>query len=213
MRIVLADVSTAMCDAFETHCGDLPEVEIHRGSILDCDTDALVSPANSFGFMNGGIDALYTKHFGPQVQRRLQKKIADPEIWDGELPVGCAESVWTLTDEEEAVIMRGDVNKPNFTTRPLRLLIAAPTMRVPTTLPPNTISPYLAARAALLYMKRAKYTFSVAMPGLGTGIGDVDPIICARQVRKAIEKVVLGMWPFPTNLSQGYDVPIKGDKP
>jgi hypothetical protein len=50
--------------------------------------DAVISPANSFGFMDGGIDALFTFTLGPRVQERVQAAIrAD---FDGELPVGCA---------------------------------------------------------------------------------------------------------------------------
>ena len=36
---------------------------VHRGSIFDVACDAVVSPANSFGFMDGGIDALYVDRF------------------------------------------------------------------------------------------------------------------------------------------------------
>jgi hypothetical protein len=38
---------------------------------------------------------------------------------------------------------------------------------------------------------------TVAFPGLGTGVGKVGPNICARQVRAAIEEVVLGQGSYP----------------
>jgi hypothetical protein len=38
---------------------------------------------------------------------------------------------------------------------------------------------------------------SVALPGLGTGVGQVGPNTCARQVQAAIEEVVLGRGAFP----------------
>ena len=43
------------------------------GSILDVSCGALVSPANSFGYMDGGIDLVYSMHFGWHVQERLQE--------------------------------------------------------------------------------------------------------------------------------------------
>jgi len=147
-----------------------------------------VSPANSFGFMDGGVDMLFSQHFGWHVQERLQQLIVSKH--HGELLVGAAEIVET-------------------NSRQIPYLIAAPTMRVPMILG-NTINPYLAARASLLLIKQgrfagghlsgepvASYVDSVAFPGLGTGVGRVGPNTCARQVCAAIEEVVLGRLEFP----------------
>jgi hypothetical protein len=49
MNIVLAAVESDLADAWQLHCGDLLDVRVHRGSILDVHCDAVVSPANSFG--------------------------------------------------------------------------------------------------------------------------------------------------------------------
>jgi len=59
LKIVLAAVEEEFADAWERHCSDLTNVTIHRGSIVDLVVDAVVSPANSYGFMDGGIDHLY----------------------------------------------------------------------------------------------------------------------------------------------------------
>ena len=131
MNIILTSVEDALADAWERFCGDLDFVTIHRGSIFDLSCDAVVSPANSFGFMDGGIDMLYTQHFGWGVQERLQEAIR--EHHHGELLVGAAEIVET-----------GDPDLP--------FLVAAPTMRVPTILR-DSVNPYLAARAALLLVR------------------------------------------------------------
>ena len=64
MHIILSAVESSLADAWQEHCGDVPDVTIQRGSILDLKVDAVVSPANSFGFMDGGIDHLYSHHFG-----------------------------------------------------------------------------------------------------------------------------------------------------
>src|SRR5215207_4089662 len=188
MRIVLASVEPALTAAWEQHCGDLPDVMVHVGSILDLTIDAVVSPANSFGFMDGGLDYAYSAHFGWDVQDRLQELIRTRH--HGELLVGAAEIVDT-----------GDTRIP--------FVIAAPTMRVPMILM-DSVNPYLAARGALLLIRHGTIASgplaghavrdvvqSVAFPGLGTGVGRVGPNTCARQVRMAIEEVVLGRGSFP----------------
>lgn len=193
LRIVLAAVDDALAQAWEQFCGDLNGVTIHRGSLLDLALDAVVSPANSFGFMDGGIDRLYSAHFGWGVQERLQALIRDRHR--GELLVGAAEIVET-----------GDLRIP--------FLIAAPTMRVPMILR-ETVHPYLAARAALLSIRFgtipsgpfagepvSSAVQSVGFPGLGTGIGRVPPETCARQVRLAIEAALFDRLPFPATWAE-----------
>jgi O-acetyl-ADP-ribose deacetylase (regulator of RNase III) len=188
VRIVLAAVEDDLADAWERHCGDLPNVTIHRGSILDLSVDAVVSPANSFGFMDGGIDHLYSHHFGWDVQERVQELIRTRH--HGELLVGAADIVET-----------GNLRTP--------FLIAAPTMRVPMILR-DSPNPYLAARAVLLLIRHgtipsgaltgepvASAVTSVAFPGLGTGVGRVGPNTCARQMRAAIEDVILNRHHYP----------------
>lgn len=190
MKIILTSVEDALADAWERFCGNLPSVSVHRGSIFDLSCDAVVSPANSYGFMDGGIDMLYTLEFGWDVQERLQALIREKH--HGELLVGAAEIVET-----------GNLALP--------FLIAAPTMRVPMILQ-HSVSPYLAAHAVLLLVKFGIFTHgpnagkpiadfidSVAFPGLGTGVGRIGPNTCARQVRAAIDAVLLGQEPFPAS--------------
>ena len=75
MKIFLAALDDALADAWERHCGDLPGVTVHRGSILDLDVDAVVSPANSFGFMDGGIEERQQA-----VAKRLGFEISDHSL-------------------------------------------------------------------------------------------------------------------------------------
>jgi O-acetyl-ADP-ribose deacetylase (regulator of RNase III) len=188
MKIILSAVEPSLSEAWKTFCGHLENVTVHQGSILDLAVDAVVSPANSFGFMDGGIDHLYSRAFGWHVQDRLQKLIRDRH--HGELLVGAAEIVETGH-------------------RRIPYLIAAPTMRVPMILR-DSVNPYLAARAALLLVKHGTFSSgsltgeplvsavqSIAFPGLGTGVGQVGPATCARQVAAAIEEVILGKGSYP----------------
>jgi O-acetyl-ADP-ribose deacetylase (regulator of RNase III) len=177
LQIVLTAIDTPLAAAWQRWCADLRCVEVHQGSIFDAACDAVVSPANSFGFMDGGIDRLYTEFFGPAVQERVQACIRG--CHGGELLVGQADIVPT-----------GHAAIP--------YLIAAPTMRVPMPLG-RSIHPYLAARAVFLLAGQpvADHVRRVAFSGLGTGVGRVPPVACAKQVRAAIEDFVLGKFEFP----------------
>lgn len=104
---------------------------------------------------------------GFDVEKRVQRAIV--ERHHGELPVGAAEVVPT--------------GHPR-----LAYLIVAPTMRVPESIG-QTLNPYLAFRAALLAAARVPAIRSIVCPGLGTGIGAVDPRRCAVQMRMAWKHV------------------------
>jgi len=190
MHITLAALDPPLVDAWRAYCADVDFVSVHQGSILDLNVDAVVSPANSFGFMDGGIDMRYSQHFGWKVQERLQSLIRTRH--HGELLIGAAEIV--------------DTDHPR-----IPYVIAAPTMRVPMILS-ETVNPYLAARAALLLIKHGTFAIgplkgepvsagvqSLAFPGLGTGVGRVEPSTCARQVRAAIDEVLLEKDAFPNS--------------
>ncbi len=190
---MLAALDDEMADAWQTACGAVPGVSIHRGNILDVPSDAVVSPANSFGFMDGGIDMHYSRHFGWGLQTKLRTAILEKH--HGELLVGQAEIVET-----------GDMAHP--------FLIAAPTMRVPMVLGDKTIHPYLATRAVLRLLKSGRFASgenisdhvaTVSFPGMGTGVGRVPPAVCARQMRQAIEDVLIHPVRLPTSWAEASE--------
>jgi O-acetyl-ADP-ribose deacetylase (regulator of RNase III) len=193
MELILTG-SDELADAWERLCGHYDCVRVHRGSILDLTCDAVVSPANSFGFMDGGLDALYRQRFGDSIQERVQDVIRARH--GGELLVGLAEIVAT-----------GDAQLP--------YLIVAPTMRVPMILR-ETVNPYLAMRALLRLVLHGELSEpegipvgrrvqSVGIPGLGTGVGQVSPTMCAHQVAQAIDEVVLGRTSFPRTWAEASE--------
>ena len=180
MEIVLAAVQADLRDAFIEHTEGLGGVTVHHGSIFDVECDAVVSPANSFGFMDGGIDAQYVSRFGGGVQERVRRKILYEHA--GELLVGAA------------TIVETGIGAPRY-------LIAAPTMRVPMWLGPETVAPYLAARAVILLVREGRFgegpgegepvrgsVRRIAFPGLGTGVGGVPAEVSARQMAEAIRR-------------------------
>ena len=184
MEIILTAVKEDLVKAFETNSKGLENVRVYKGTIFDVDCDAMVSPANSFGFMDGGIDAFFVGRFGTVVQDNVRMAIL--RHWHGEIPIGAAEIVATQDDETP-------------------YLIAAPTMRVPMILDKNTINPYLAMRAVIMAVRQrtlregpgagkpAKdHIQTIAVPGMGTGCGRVSADQAAFQMCEAIRLHISG---------------------
>jgi hypothetical protein len=88
MRYYLRDRNPQIVQAWKKHFNGVGDVDISCGDIFDLGDriDAVVSPANSFGFMDGGIDYVYSLRFGWQLQERLQAHLQ--KYHDGELLVG-----------------------------------------------------------------------------------------------------------------------------
>ncbi|MEU0835279.1 hypothetical protein [Streptomyces sp. NPDC005969] len=88
MSVVLVDVNDEVVSAWRSAFADTPEVEIRRGSLLDVDADAWVSPTNERGRMDGGVDAVVKRYLGAGIQVRVQRAIRDR--FGRRLPVGSA---------------------------------------------------------------------------------------------------------------------------
>jgi O-acetyl-ADP-ribose deacetylase (regulator of RNase III) len=170
-KIYLIDRSSLLVDQWKDQFADCPVVEAIAGDYFQRPADAIVSPANSFGIMDGGLDLAIRDELGFAVEHRIQDVIIAK--YHGELPIGCAEII--ETDHAR-----------------WKYMIAAPTMRIPEPIP-YTINAYLAFRAILVAIEnfnkeRSKRAIdSVVCSGLGTGIGGVTPTKCARQMRAAYQ--------------------------
>jgi O-acetyl-ADP-ribose deacetylase (regulator of RNase III) len=163
MNILLVDREPAMVRAWRAAFADRDDVEVIEGDYFSRPAGAMVSPANSFGIMDGGLDAAIRDELGFAVQQRVQRVIIDKH--HGELPVGAAELIET-----------GDARWP--------VLVVAPTMRVPESVA-QTLNAYLAFRAVVLDCRRNAVA-SVVCCGLGTGIGCMEPQRAAVQMRMAL---------------------------
>lgn len=187
MQILLRDISAPLIDAWREAFGGDAEVSISRGDIFELEADAIVSPANSFGFMDGGIDLVYSQHFGWALEDRLREFLRAQ--YDGELPVGDA-----------VIVATGSTSIP--------WLVSAPTMRVPMVVS-RTANAYLAFRAALRAVRRHNLTAaapikSILCPGLGTAIGKMPPRVCAQQMHAALAAFRAG----PTSVPQSLAVAV-----
>lgn len=183
-KIQLCDMNKQLIDAWKIAFKNMPFVSIHHGSILHTKTDCIVSPANSFGYMDGGIDLAYTKHFGIQLQQTVQDKIKNEYF--GELMVGQA-----------ILVKTGDLE--------IKYLISAPTMRIPTKLPQDSDNVYLAMRAILICCNNVyPYIKTLSIPGLATGIGGISPESCAAQMKHAIKQVYTKEIPYIKNSKEAF---------
>jgi O-acetyl-ADP-ribose deacetylase (regulator of RNase III) len=180
----LRDLDEKLISAWKKGFEGISEVEAVAGNILEASVDAVVSPANCFGFMDGGIDRIYSERFGWGLQQRLREIIGHD--WDGELPVGLALLIET-SDKE------------------IPYLISAPTMRAPVNVS-TTLNAYLAFRAVLRVVERHNQQYpgsiqSVACPGLGTGTGEMSAYVCAKQMREAYNEVIEGKFFQPSGVN------------
>lgn len=177
LRCHLGDIDLAVSEALADAFGDVDAVEVVHGNLLDLSCDAIVSPANSFGDMGGGIDKAIDDFHEGEAQRRVMAAIADEYL--GELPVGAGLVV--------------EVGSGRFS-----FVVAAPTMRIPGSVE-HTINAYLAMRAALVAVVKhnvsgGRRIGSLAIPGLGTGVGGIPRREAAMQMRTAYDNIIGGEW-------------------
>lgn len=168
LLVILCDIEEDIVRAWEKEFAAHSEVEVRLGDLTEIEADAYVSPANSFGWMDGGIDReLRARFMGGDIENVVQSAIGK---WNGRLPVGQA-----------LVVETGDDEVP--------YLIVAPTMETP-----SYVGMTSHAFKAMLALLRAVTRFneqnpnaitSVAIPGLCTGVGGMEAKTAALQMHSA----------------------------
>jgi len=177
LRVSVGDLSASVADRLHYHFDGVVAVEVVQGNLLDLDCQAIVSPANSFGDMSGGIDKAIDDFHGGEAQRRVMAAIREQFL--GELPVGASLIV-------------------ELPARRFPFVVAAPTMRIPGSVR-GSLNAYLSMRATLVAVLRHNAVSStpirsLAIPGLGTGVGGIDHDEAAGQMRVAFDNVFGGAW-------------------
>jgi len=167
-RLILVDPVEAMCDAWRAAFAPYAEVEIVNGWFEALPAyDCMVSAANSFGLMDGGVDRAISAYFGPDLQQRVQAHIL--AHYNGEQPVGTS-----------FIVPTGHAQHP--------FLAHTPTMRVPASIA-ATDHVYLAMKAMLQAVQdfnaQEPRISTVACPGLGTATGRMPYAEAARQMALA----------------------------
>ena len=172
-KLYLIDAKPELCDKWRQVFSSYSEVEVLTGDYFQQSADAIVSPANSFGIMDGGLDLAIRNKLGFQVETDIQEVILNK--YHGEMPIGNAEIINTNHDQWS-------------------YMIAAPTMRIPENVA-YTLNAYIAFRAILIAINGLndchprKQIKSLICSGLGTGIGSMEPSKCAAQMRAAYKLI------------------------
>ncbi|OYT39094.1 MAG: O-acetyl-ADP-ribose deacetylase [Desulfurococcales archaeon ex4484_58] len=127
------------------------------GDITSIDVDAIVNPANSYMLMGGGLAGV--------LKRRGGKSIEDEARKYAPVPVG------------EAVVTSAGSLKAKY-------IIHAPTMKEPG----GPTSPDHVYKATYAALSKAceKSIKKIAIPGMGTGVGGLEPLVAVEVMVKAI---------------------------
>ena len=135
------------------------EIEILLDSILNTDVDAIVNAANSIGYMGGGVAGVIKRAAGDVPEKEAVK--------NGPTEVGKA----CLTT----------AGRLDYTG-----IIHAPTMEQPAMRIPSE-NVYKATKAALELAEKEGFK-SIAIPGMGTGVGGVSVEDAAKKMMQAIKE-------------------------
>ena len=146
------------------------EIAIKQGDITQERVDAIVHPANSHMTMGGGLAKVIRERGGEEIKREVQKYV----------PVPVGNAVCTSAGKLAA-----------------RFIIHAPTMEHGSQ--PTTIGNVRAATLAVLRCAEENNLSSIAIPGLGTGVGQVPKEIAAETIvrillehqPRSLKKIVL----------------------
>lgn len=133
------------------------EIVIQHGDLTKVNVDAIVNPANSFGVMGGGVAGVIKRIGGTEIEQEAMQKA----------PIPLGKAVSTTAG-----------------TLACRYVIHAPTMEQPAqATDANTVE--WATRAALECAEQLKLS-SLAIPGMGTGVGRVPVEEAARTIVETI---------------------------
>lgn len=187
MQLLLFDMNPQLCEAWEKEFAGYDAVTVHNVQLEDAPAaDCLVAAGNSFGIMDGGLDAAMALQF-PEVVANVREGIAAD--YKGEIPVGSS-----------IIVPTGDETFP--------WMAYTPTMRFPRQIAAELV--YDAMRGMLLTVTKwneelanermiAEMTgedqpsqteiVSIACPGLGTLSGGVGAFTGAKMMRMAWDTI------------------------
>ena len=153
MRVYVLSRSSDKCACLRKRFTAEKDVEVVCGEFSSFmrsrSVECIVSPANSFGRMEGGYDLAIAEWFGDQLQRRVQRYIL--EHFYGEQPVGTSFIIDAGRDGQK--------------------LIHTPTMRTPQRIPEPSVV-YQCMRATLMCAFDNRIQ-SIVIPVFGGGTGGV----------------------------------------
>jgi O-acetyl-ADP-ribose deacetylase (regulator of RNase III) len=184
MKLILCDPNLHLCNYWKADFKEYADVEIVHGAFERLpEFNCMVSAANSFGLMDGGVDYAIIRFFGVDLEYRVRRRIIEDYL--GEQPVGTS-----------IIVETGHPKHP--------FIAHTPTMRIPMTIA-HTDNVYLAMWAMLRAVHHHNKISQnpihiVACPGLGTGTGKVPFKEASRQMALAYKNYLKP----PTYIDWGY---------
>lgn len=131
-------------------------IVVEKGDITKIACDAIVNPANSCGYMGGGVAGAIKRAGGIEIEKEAVSKAP--------IPVG------------SAIITKAG-------SLPCKYVIHAPTMEKPA-MRIGIENVKLATKAAFDVALKSKDIKTIALPGMGTGVGGVSLEDAAREMMK-----------------------------
>lgn len=169
MKIVLLDINNEMTEEWKRVFKGFKDVEIvcdyFHNYLNNHDVECIVSPANSYGLMDGGYDLAITRYFGKELAKTVQNKIIKEHF--GEQVVGTSLIV--------------DIPGTN------KKLIHTPSMRVPSFIKDPMIV-YYCMRSTLMCAIKNNVK-SIIIPAFGGATGDLSPDVIAIMMSEAYKQI------------------------
>jgi O-acetyl-ADP-ribose deacetylase (regulator of RNase III) len=144
-------------------------IVVEKGDITKIACDAIVNPANSYGYMGGGVAGAIKRAGGIEIEKEAVSKA----------PISLGRAIFT-----------------NSGSLPCSIVIHSPTMKQPV-MKIKKENVEVATRAALRLAADKKIK-TIAIPGMGTGVGGVllddaarVMIKVAKEFEKNFEKIIL----------------------
>lgn len=166
MDLNLVDINRDLVSEWQKAFTSFAEVKIFCDNILDIAECSVVSPANSFGRMDGGIDLIYANYFGWDLEERVMDTI--DRLPGAILPVG------------SSIII-------NTNHKKIPYLIVSPTMRTPEPVPSSHAYFAMISTLKVAHQNPEKIK-KIFCPGFGTGVGRISYSDAANEMAKAYSK-------------------------
>ncbi len=160
MKVLISDHKQSVITAAE-ECN--PSFDVELGNPLAFDIDAVVSPANTKGIMNGGYDAVLRRYFGLTIEMRVRQYIE-------KFPISVGEAISVMTGHDK-----------------VQFLIVTPTVSANGEgLSGHQSVSYSCAYASVIAAYKRNVSF-LGMTGLGTGVGGLSVSDAIREQVRGIE--------------------------
>ena len=154
-------------------------IAVVMGDITKLEVDAIVNPANSQLIMGGGVAGAILRAGGDQIQKQALTKA----------PVPIGRAVATTAEKLKA-----------------KYVIHAPTMIRPAM--PASLEDVKAATRAALACAHGMGLLSLAFPGLGTGVGGLDPQDAANAMVEEIKRHIEANTTIKKVILVGYNIDV-----